>query len=317
MAKVKKFNKNTGKEEVVKQTPEEMAVEQRQEEKGNAFIQEREKLIHQIDPGNVAPKRAGEEALRLISEREEAKREAGVSNVQVPAAEAAKRQQKISELVQPEAAIPKEKGLVQKGTEMLLAPSTALGNIATAGLEKATGKEFGRTTTEEFAATKSGKAIAGAELLTGAALLGAGAAEIVPFAVPVASKIAVTKAASSASWLSVQKLLVGAGIAAIPETLSAKINLNTKSISANNAEILEAVKQQGKSASQAISELRENQRILLQQEQTAKILSFITPSDWVISGFDSEVKIKNALEDVNTKITIIENLMQVGTIPII
>lgn len=56
-----------------------------------------------------------------------------------------------------------------------LIPAVVGGNIITAGLEKVTGKKYGRTTLEEASSTKFGKALGLATLGTGIALAGASA----------------------------------------------------------------------------------------------------------------------------------------------
>lgn len=66
---------------------------------------------------------------------------------------------------------PKKKGgVLATIASLALKPSTLLGNLATSGLEKVTGKKFGRTKSEELAETKAGKALGLGIAATGLAL---------------------------------------------------------------------------------------------------------------------------------------------------
>lgn len=64
----------------------------------------------------------------------------------------------------------------EKISGLALSPSTAIGNFVTAGLEKVTGKKFGRTKASDFAQTKFGKALGLSITGTAAALALAGGA---------------------------------------------------------------------------------------------------------------------------------------------
>ncbi|KKL90649.1 hypothetical protein LCGC14_1902610 [marine sediment metagenome] len=94
-----------------------------------------------------------------------------------------------------------------------LAPATFAGNLITAGLEKVTGKEFGRTTSAELAETKAGKALGLATTAVGAATVAALGAAAIPFITQAAARTSIT-AAVGANTKGILKLgaLIGAGV---------------------------------------------------------------------------------------------------------
>lgn len=69
-------------------------------------------------------------------------------------------------------------GILQKISQIALTPSTAIGNVITAGLEKVTGKKYGRTTAAELSSTTAGKVLGTAIAGTAVALTAAAAATI-------------------------------------------------------------------------------------------------------------------------------------------
>lgn len=69
-------------------------------------------------------------------------------------------------------------GILQKISQVALTPSTAIGNVITAGLEKVTGKKYGRTTAAELSSTTAGKVLGTAIAGTAVALTAAAAATI-------------------------------------------------------------------------------------------------------------------------------------------
>jgi len=85
-------------------------------------------------------------------------------------------------------------GILKKISTIALTPSTAIGNVITAGLEKVTGKTYGRTKASELASTTAGKVLGTAIAGTAVALTAATAATI-PI-VAAATKTIATKAVS-------------------------------------------------------------------------------------------------------------------------
>jgi hypothetical protein len=87
-------------------------------------------------------------------------------------------------------------GILQKISQIALTPSTAIGNVITAGLEKVTGKTYGRTTAAELSSTTAGKVL-GTAIAGTAVALAATAAATIPI-VATAAKSVGTKAVSVA-----------------------------------------------------------------------------------------------------------------------
>lgn len=85
-------------------------------------------------------------------------------------------------------------GILSTISNLALKPSTALGNLATAGLEKITGKEYGRTTSKELASTTPGKILGlGIATTAGALVVATGAAaSAARVVIPAATKAVVT-----------------------------------------------------------------------------------------------------------------------------
>lgn len=94
-----------------------------------------------------------------------------------------------------------------------LAPATFIGNLITAGLEKATGKEFGRTTSAELAETKAGKALGLATTAVGAATVAALGAAAIPFITQTAARTGIaTAVGTNTKGLLKIVAVIGAGV---------------------------------------------------------------------------------------------------------
>jgi len=85
-------------------------------------------------------------------------------------------------------------GIIKSISKIALTPSVAVGNVIVAGLEKITGKKYGRTTTEELASTTAGKVLGTAIAGTAAALTAATIAAVP--AAAAATRETATKAAA-------------------------------------------------------------------------------------------------------------------------
>lgn len=87
-------------------------------------------------------------------------------------------------------------GILKSISKIALTPSVAVGNVITAGLEKITGKKYGRSTAEGLASTTAGKVLGTAIAGTAVALTAATVAAIP--AAAAATRTAATKAATIA-----------------------------------------------------------------------------------------------------------------------
>lgn len=113
-------------------------------------------------------------------------------------------------------------GLLSSIASLALKPSVAIGNLITAGVEKVTGKDYGRTTSQQLASTTAGKALGLGIAATGAALLvttGA-AAKAVKVVAPKVASTAIAHPLATASGVLVGAPLLTGVISKKPELVT-------------------------------------------------------------------------------------------------
>jgi len=99
----------------------------------------------------------------------------------------------------------------EKGAKVGLLPAVGIGNLITAGIEKITGKKYGRTTAAELAETPAGKALGLSTLGIGTALLGFTAGPTISSWVGIQSaRLAASLGVSKGAVLGVGVLGIGA-----------------------------------------------------------------------------------------------------------